>query len=279
MCELFSMSSSEHTNVTFSLDEFSQHGGLTAPHKDGWGVAFYADKDVQIIREADSASNSDCLSFIKDHPFYSTTVISHIRRATQGELKLENTQPFCRELGGRMHVFAHNGDLMGIHEDKCLKQSVFQTVGDTDSEYAFCGLMNLLKNLWSSTKPPSMMDRYSVVSYFAELIRPYGPANFIYADSEFVFAHGHKRTHDGETGYRPPGLHVLSRQCSVENTDDKKIKGLEIQTLDKQQNVVLLASVPLTNEPWEPLNEGEVIAISNGKIVDINEKTHEGGGL
>jgi glutamine amidotransferase len=44
MCELFAISSFEPTNVTFSLDEFSKHGGLTGPHKDGWGIVFYADR-------------------------------------------------------------------------------------------------------------------------------------------------------------------------------------------------------------------------------------------
>ena len=39
MCELFAMSSSKPTEVSFSLDEFSRHGGLTNLHKDGSGIA------------------------------------------------------------------------------------------------------------------------------------------------------------------------------------------------------------------------------------------------
>jgi len=41
MCELFAVSSKVPTNVSFSLEEFSRHGGGTAHHKDGWGLAFY----------------------------------------------------------------------------------------------------------------------------------------------------------------------------------------------------------------------------------------------
>ena len=53
MCELFALSSNQPTNVTFSLSEFAKHGGLTGPHKDGWGIAFYANRDAQIIKRTE----------------------------------------------------------------------------------------------------------------------------------------------------------------------------------------------------------------------------------
>jgi glutamine amidotransferase len=39
MCELSAMSALQPAEVSFSLEEFSQHGGLSGPHKDGWGIA------------------------------------------------------------------------------------------------------------------------------------------------------------------------------------------------------------------------------------------------
>ncbi|HEU4644615.1 MAG TPA: class II glutamine amidotransferase, partial [Burkholderiales bacterium] len=111
MCELFALSARQAANVRFSLEEFSRHGGLAGPHNDGWGIAWYEGADVRLVKEPSAASDSACLDFIQDHPFRSTLVMSHIRKATQGELTLANSQPFTRELGGRMHVFAHNGDL------------------------------------------------------------------------------------------------------------------------------------------------------------------------
>ena len=51
MCELFAMSSLYPTTVTFSLNEFSKHGGFNGPHKDGWGVAYYEDNDVRILKD------------------------------------------------------------------------------------------------------------------------------------------------------------------------------------------------------------------------------------
>jgi len=113
MCELFAMSAAQPADVHLSLEEFSRHGGLAGPHKDGWGIAWYEGADVRLVKEPTAASDSACLEFIQDRPFRSTLVLSHIRKATQGALTLANTQPFARELGGRMHVFAHNGDLDG----------------------------------------------------------------------------------------------------------------------------------------------------------------------
>ncbi|MBL4661850.1 MAG: class II glutamine amidotransferase [Alcanivoracaceae bacterium] len=41
MCELFALSSSSATEISFSLDEFSKHGGLSNHHRHGWGIAYY----------------------------------------------------------------------------------------------------------------------------------------------------------------------------------------------------------------------------------------------
>ena len=100
----------------------------------------------------------------------------------------------------------------------------------------------------------------------AAAIRDLGPANFIYSDGDALFAHGHKRMHEG-AGIRPPGLHVLSRQCAHPG-GRLDTEGLSIVSSAGEQNVVLLASVPLTNEPgWQPLGEAELLAARGGAIV------------
>ena len=37
--------------------------------------------------------------------------------------------------------------------------------------------------------------------------------------------------------------------------------------INKPQQVILVASVPLSNEKWEALNEGEIKVLQNGKII------------
>ena len=72
---------------------------------------------------------------IRRYPIRSRNVIAHIRKATQGEVALENCHPFVRELWGRYWVFAHNGDLKDFHPRL---HGSFHPVGSTDSELAFC---------------------------------------------------------------------------------------------------------------------------------------------
>ncbi|MFQ5353051.1 MAG: class II glutamine amidotransferase, partial [Candidatus Binatia bacterium] len=192
MCELFAMSSRIPADVTFSLHEFARHGGATGPHEDGWGIAFYEDGDAQLFREPAAAADSALVRFIEKSPPGSDLVISHIRRAVRGSRVLKNTQPFARELGGRVHLFAHNGMLDAVEDSPDLTLGEFRPVGVTDSEYAFCTLLEMLRELWS-TGEPSLDERLAVVGDFAARIRPLGPANFIYCDGTAIFVHGHRR--------------------------------------------------------------------------------------
>ncbi len=269
MCELFSMSSREPATVSISLDEFSRHGGLTGPHKDGWGVVFYVGRDIHVVREDSEASKSASIKFIKAHNYRSSMVISHIRQASSGGVNMSNTQPFYRELGGRMHVFAHNGDLPGIKAHGLRKLGHFLPIGDSDSEYAFCRLLARMEKLWQGRRQPALRARMEVVSEFATDIRGRGPANFLYSDSDTLFIHGHKRTQVEDDEIRPPGLYTLCRTCQTKAPKRKPIGGLEIglSGKNKKQKVLLVASVPLTKEGWEPLGDGEQLAVSHGEVL------------
>ncbi len=46
MCELFALSSRDPATMTLSLEAFAKRGGLTGPHKDGWGIAYYENAEV-----------------------------------------------------------------------------------------------------------------------------------------------------------------------------------------------------------------------------------------
>ncbi|MDH3577448.1 MAG: class II glutamine amidotransferase [Gammaproteobacteria bacterium] len=264
MCELFAMSSRYPTSVGFSLETLARRGGHDGPHKDGWGVAYFEDHDVFLLRESSPAAESGLVRFMEKNGPPSNLVLSHIRLATQGEPALRNTQPFQRELGGRAHVFAHNGNMPGIREKCCLESHRFSPVGDTDSEFAFCCLLERLGQLWdqSSGAPPSVDARLEIVAGFAAWLRPLGAFNFVYSDGETLFVHSHRRTQsDGEL--RPPGLHLLARSCN-EQAVDLSQSGVMLAPL--AQELALVASVPLTDEPWEQIGEGEVIALTQGMV-------------
>jgi glutamine amidotransferase len=265
MCELFALSSRTPTNVNFSLDIFARHGGFGGKMVDGWGLAFYDGADVRLYREPEPAGQSDWVSFIEQRRQRISLVLSHIRRATQGAVSLSNTQPFMRELGGRAHIFAHNGDLAAISQRMAGRWQRFQPIGQTDSETAFCILLEALAPLWAGRAVPSVADRMAVIQAFAAQLRALGPANFIYADGDVLFAHGHRRIqHDGAIA--PPGLFRLTRTCGSADDADA---GVTIGTGEATQELVLFASVPLTGEAWQPLGEGEVVAVRHGRLINL----------
>jgi predicted glutamine amidotransferase len=263
MCELFALSSKMPTTIRFSFERFAQRGGRLARHADGWGVAFFEGNDVRLLREPAAAAASPLVRFIESDGPLSATVISHIRLATRGDRTLANTQPFARELGGRMHVFAHNGDLGDAAVHSGLAGSRFRPVGETDSEIAFCGLLERLAPCWSGTAMPSVETRMRVLTDFARALRLLGPANFLYCDGDTLFAHAHRRT-QADGAVRPPGLWMLERQC-MESLPNAQIDGISLAA--SPQSVVLFASVPLTDEPWQALDEGQLVASRAGRMV------------
>ncbi len=263
MCELFALSSEMPTTIRFSFERFAQRGGHTAHHADGWGVAFFEDKDVRVLREPVAAATSPLVRLIESDGPRAKLVISHIRHATRGGRTLANTQPFARELAGRMHVFAHNGDLGELTAHRELGGRRFQPVGDTDSEFAFCGLLERLLALWTGANSPSIEARLGVLRQFANELRAFGPANFLYSDGDALFAHAHRRT-QSDGSVRPPGLWVLERQC-LESLPSAKTNGISL--VASPQSVVLFASVPLTDEPWQALEEGRILAAQAGRVL------------
>ncbi len=268
MCELFALSSRIPTTVGFTLERLARRGGIEGPHRDGWDVAFYEGADVFLLREPRAAAESDLVRYIERHAPPSQLVVSHIRRATRGVPALRNIQPFVRELSGYTHVFAHNGELSGIEWRRDFLLGRFRPVGDTDSEWVFCSLLDRLDDIWSAAGGylPPLPERLKVVAAFAEELREFGPVNFLYADGDALFAHAHRRIQaDGHE--EPPGLHLLERS-GEEPPADLATSGVTLTAV--RQEAVLLASVPLTDEPWQPLPEGEVVVIMNGAVVARN---------
>lgn len=147
------------------------------------------------------------MGFLLDHGIYSNCVICHIRKAIQGSISLQNTQPFARESHGIQHLFAHNGNLKKFKENCVFER--YEPIGDTDSEFAFCSLMDNVYSLWNGLTP-TLEQRVALLSrLFSEWSR-LGPANIIYSDGEYLFAFANRRTQlDGNI--KPPGLYYL--QC------------------------------------------------------------------
>lgn len=265
MCELLALSSSRPAHLTFSLQTLAARGGASGSTHDGWGVAFYQGIDVALFREPVAAADSALVRFLETEGPATPLAISHIRHATQGGVSLANTQPFVRELGGRAHVFAHNGNLPAIYRSEALALGSHRPVGQTDSEHAFCALLGRLNDLWKASTPPTLEARLSLLSAFAADLRPLGPANFLYADGDAIVAHGHRRLQRTSKRAEPPGLWIRQRHCAPADPAPDDHGGVSIA--QGEQSVVWIASVPLTDDDWRPLAEGEVVAVRGGEVL------------
>jgi glutamine amidotransferase len=264
MCELLGLSCRQPARLSVSLQALAARSAPGHSARDGWGYAQYDGSAVglaHLYREAAPASDSPLARQLAQAGTPTRLAIAHIRHATRGAPTLANTQPFVRSLAGRDHVFAHNGDLPTLAADPQLALHGCQPEGDTDSERAFCALLQRLAPLWAHGCP-SLAARLDCVAGFAAALRRHGPANFLYSDGELLFAHGHCRLQaDGHIA--PPGLHLRLHRCPPAGPP---LRWPELCVADSAQHVLLLASVPLDDGPWQPLAEGEVLALRDGTI-------------
>ena len=264
MCELLGLSSSTPATVNISLSQLAEHGRISGTYNDGWGVGYYEGPDVRLMKDSSAVADSDWIQFIANHDLRSLLVIAHTRKATRGMRSYPNAQPFVRELAGRAHLFAHNGDLPGIFEPRTFHPERFTPIGETDSERAFCVLLDQMASIWTAPNAtPPLHDRFLIVFAFADKLRALGPANFLYSDGDVLFAHGHRRKHADTGRIEAPGLLLLQRQCQMEQ---QEFVGRGLSIRNDRQLVTLFASTALTDERWEPLAEGELIAVSYGKF-------------
>lgn len=184
MCQLLGMNCNVPTDIVFSFTGFQARGGLTDEHTDGWGISFFEGKGVRQFLDHNPSAKSPIADFIRSYPIKSKNVIAHIRKATQGEVTLENTHPFMREIWGQYWSFAHNGDLMGFSP---VLDGSFSPVGNTDSENAFCYILQELKK--SFKKCPELDVLSNKIHSLTSELATFGIFNFLLSNGEFMFAH------------------------------------------------------------------------------------------
>lgn len=239
------------TDICFSFTGFQARGGATDVHRDGWGIAFFEGKGARIFLDPQPSCDSPVAELVRRYPIRSLNVIAHIRKATQGNVSLENTHPFVRELWGRYWIFAHNGNLANYAP--ALDNS-FTPVGQTDSELAFCHLLQSLRLRFPGGMPAEEA-LHAAIDEFAAQTRRFGSFNFLLSNGDSLFVH------------RATELHYIVRQAPFPIAhlmdEDMTVDFSEVTTPDDR--VALIATKPLTdNETWQPLPVGQVVRFHNG---------------
>ncbi|MDO6708467.1 MULTISPECIES: class II glutamine amidotransferase [unclassified Photobacterium] len=255
MCELLGMSANVPTDICFSFTGLMQRGGRTGPHADGWGITFYEGKGFRTFKDPKPSCHSQIAALVQQYPIKSCAVISHIRQANRGGVCLENTHPFTRELWGRYWTFAHNGQLTGY---EALETGRYQPVGDTDSEIAFCWLMNQIDSHFP--QPPQDWGQiFQLIAKQCDQLRKLGVYNMLLSDGEFVLV------------YCSNNLHWITRRAPFGKASliDEDV------TIDFQQEttpndvVTVIATQPLTNdERWHKMETGEFAVFHYGELIN-----------
>ena len=162
MCRLYGFRANEPTKVECSL-VLAQNALLMQSradrrgksHPDGWGICSYLDGRPVLERRAVAAFEDAHFSVTAERT-YAETVLAHVRMATVGAIRAENTHPFVHGPWS----FAHNGTVTAF---AALEESMaaetgprLQThrIGTTDSEQLFYWLLGRMERAGISAEAP-----------------------------------------------------------------------------------------------------------------------------
>ena len=249
MCQLLGMNANTPTDVMFSFTGFATRA---EEHKDGFGIAFFEGAGVRLMVDVQSARHSPVAQMVRNYTIKSDNIIAHIRKATQGVVTLANTHPFVRELWGRYWVFAHNGDLKGFAPRL---HGAFRPVGETDSELAFCWLMQELAKAHASV--PTIKELTRTLRELAPVPAAHGTFNFMLSNGQALWAHC--STH----------LYHLLRQhpFATASLHDDDVTVDFAQLTSPNDRVAIVVTEPLTrDEPWQAFAPEELRVFEGGRL-------------
>jgi glutamine amidotransferase len=261
MCQLLGMNSHLPASLTLSFNGFSQRGGCTDHHADGWGIAFFESehttpdqpgKGVRYFVDKEGAATSPIAQMLRTYPIKSHNVVAHVRKATVGAVSLENCHPFVRELWGRYWVFAHNGDLKNYAPTL---HGSFRPVGSTDSELAFCWLLQELAK--SHVGVPTVAELTLTLTELVPQIAQHGTFNFLLSNGQALWAHASTKLHYVLRQHPFTEVHLKDDDVSV-----------DLSTLNSPQDrLAIVVTEPLTtNEEWVVMKPGELQVFVDGAI-------------
>jgi predicted glutamine amidotransferase len=275
MCRLFGAAASAPIDVSFELLR-SDNSILrqSERHDSGWGSAYYsADGEPEVRRFAEAAHAAE--EFDEVTSGQARVIMVHVRRATIGDLKLENTHPFAQ---GR-YTFCHNGTI--LKAAKLVPPAGRAPGGDTDSERFF----NLLMTGFEADDVVGSLRR--TVERICDECR-FSALNFLFCDGRSLYAYrfgvyrlfalvrslgidADTQTHHHLHVERPHGGHVAL--VSSEELDDRP------EWTELEQDVLLVCDPDDPDNPraerllgaradeieFVPLDSGELSGAERGR--------------
>lgn len=268
MCQLLGMNCNIPTDIGFSFAGFRKRGGDTDHHEDGFGIAFFERSETGAVGIRQFHDNkpshlSPVADLINSYPIKAMNVIAHIRKATTGEKNnLANTHPFVREVWGEQWAFAHNGQMTDsfirrtqrLHNNGNAEH--YSPVGTTDSELAFCYLLNRLKATFKTR--PSDDALFAFLTAQCRYLSANGLFNCLISNGNWQLA------------YAGSLLFYLTRKAPFGEatlSDGEMSVNFSDVTTEKDK-VTIIVTIPLTtNEKWQQIAVDECVVFEDGDVI------------
>jgi glutamine amidotransferase len=274
MCRLYGFLSNEPTKVECSLVHAqnallhqSRADSRGEAHSDGWGIVCYREGSPQAERRA-TAAHEDLWFSMTAERTYSRAVIAHIRKATVGKARLENTHPFTHGYW----TFAHNGTVAGFDhiqselEEQTDRDLLKHRKGSTDSELVFYWLLTRMRRAGLVVDEPcaDLLHLVEIVSRSVarldELSRCAAPnitskLNLLLTDGRYLLA---VRWNHSLFFVEREGVHDCEI-CGIPHVRHQT--GTDYRALD-------LASEPISHEDWREIPNQTIVTAN--KAGDVN---------
>ncbi|MEM1586395.1 MAG: class II glutamine amidotransferase [Candidatus Bathyarchaeia archaeon] len=275
MCRLFGLISVRPYNAFRYLFSdpcslFAQSmADLTRLQCDGWGIGFYVNSSLKVIRSAEPVYGERERFKRLAENIKSNIIVAHIRRASNPRglpreklISIDNSQPFY--YGN--YVFAHNGVIM-------IPDEVAGLLGDwrlmirglNDSEVYFWYLIKKLHEGRSVVEALKDFERdlwmvwQGVRERHPDKTRPYMGLNMIFSDGEKLYAY-----------------------CRYDEELDGAIKslcyggqpGMQMTYTINSEKLVVSSEKTNLEEDWRPLECSQLLTgyIENGRVAIIKIK-------
>lgn len=265
--QLLAISFDSATSPSFTL----KAGRASAKPAAGWGFAWYPMDDgaAVVIKDPNATHETPLTRTLRDWDrFRSCVFVCHTHGAAK-RVAQQDTHPFQRSYAGRDWVFAHSGDLDRRFADELpIDDPSFEPLGTTDSERAFCWLLEQVRDAGAR----SLSDiGWDVLHGWMKRLNELGTASFLMSDGRDVVAYA------DQGGARD--LHRIRRTPPHATTvlDGERIVVDLGDPYDINRTMAIVARAPLSKEPgWEPLARGEMVVARRGTFTWASHHRAEG---
>jgi glutamine amidotransferase len=255
-CEVMGFSFNEPVSGRHLFADFRLRGDR---HPDGWGVALYPDKSVQLLKEGKPATESDLADFLTRYQgLEAEALIAFLRTGSPGcgGPAHQNSHPFLRELNGRDFVLAHEGTIHDFREK--LKLGRARPLGINDSEFLCCYLVGRIEEAgiheWKE-------ETFVWMDKLLHETSALGSVTCMFSDGEYLFVYLDERD--------PEDLFYVRREAPYGRVYFKHVKKeIDLSKIyPESAKGFVLATKPLTTEKWTPLRAAALMVLKKGEVV------------